>query len=184
MSEPTVDTSPDTANEDPGWAGTCLKLAGCGCLAAVLLCVFSVWLVDRWIPFLDHEWTVTETMRVREDQVFDDSLVFVGQDLFVDGALDGDLTMIGEKLEVDGTIHGDVAFMGKRLRLFGTIDGDLRFLGEKCTIEGRISGDVDFAGERLTLGPKGVVEGDLDLAGETFENAGTVGGSISGVYGD
>jgi cytoskeletal protein CcmA (bactofilin family) len=66
----------------------------------------------------------------------------------------------------------------------GTIDGDLRFMGEHCRIEGRVTGDVDFTGERLTLGPEGVIEGDVEVTGETFENEGTVGGSISGVYGN
>ncbi|MDP6539896.1 MAG: polymer-forming cytoskeletal protein [Planctomycetota bacterium] len=182
MNEQSIDAAAVAEEEEPGWAGTCLKLAGCGCLVFVLLAAFGVWFADRWVPFLGHEWNVSETMRVREDQVFDDGLLFMGQDLYVDGVLDGDLTMMGEQLEVGGTIRGDTVFMGARLRLSGTIDGDLRFLGEKCTIEGRITGDVDFAGERMTLGPGGVIEGDLDLTGETFENEGTVGGSISGVY--
>ena len=29
-----------------------------------------------------------------------------------------------------------------------------------------------------------VIEGDVEMTGETFENEGTVGGSISGVYGN
>lgn len=185
MNEEALGTQPQEETRS-GWGATCLKLTGCGCLVALLLTIFGVWLVDRWIPVLGHDWNMGERMHVRSGQVLEDSIFFLGQEFKVDGEIDGDVTMLGEGLEVAGTIRGDVVFMGERLHLsgpptVGTIDGDLRFMGEHCRIEGRVTGDVNFTGERLTLGPEGVIEGDVEMTGETFENEGTVGGSISGV---
>lgn len=184
MSEEPLSPEPQTTKARSGFGPTCLKVAGCGCLVALLLVFLGAWFVDRWIPFIGHDWHFGESRRVQEGQTLDDSTLFFGEDFYVIGDIDGDVTMLGAKLEVEGTIHGDVVFMGERVQMLGTIDGDLRFMGERCQIEGTVTGDVSFTGEDLILATGGVIEGDLNVTGETFVNDGTVGGSISGVWND
>lgn len=182
MAEQEVVVNADVAELDTR-PGGCIKKVGCGCLTVIVLTVLlALWLGNSAVPFVGYSWNMGESFHIGADQVVTGNMLYMGESLHVEGTLDGNLTMMGEKTTLDGTVNGDMHFMGNSLTINGTLDGDLSFMGEQLTIHGTVTGDVSFAGNNYTIGDGGSVGGDVEVTGNSFDNQGSVEGTVSGSY--
>ena len=94
------------------------------------------------------------------DQTIDDTLVFTGETLILNGTVTGNVIAFAERVEINGTVQGDViCFAGKTL-VEGNVGGNLMAFTSQVDLRGHVARSLYGFASVYSLGPNAVVEGD------------------------
>jgi len=109
---------------------------------------------------LDRRSAKKTALVIPADQTIDDTLVFTGETLILNGTVTGNVIAFGERVEINGNVQGDViCFAGKTL-VDGTIGGNLMAFTSQLDLRGRVARSLYGFASILSLGTDSVVEGD------------------------
>jgi cytoskeletal protein CcmA (bactofilin family) len=115
-----------------------------------------------------------ETVIIAAGDVIEETVLFSGESVSVDGTIRGDLIVAADRLVVRGRIEGNVFVFARDVEVPGRVDGSLYGLAERARIEGEVGG-LDAALERLVLAPSGRIGRDAFLVGDTAAVDGEIG---------
>ena len=109
---------------------------------------------------LDRRTAKKTALIIPADQTIDDTLVFRGETLILNGTVTGNVLAFGERVEINGNVQGDViCFAGKTL-VGGTVGGNLMAFTSQLDLRGRVARSLYGFASILSLGTDSVVEGD------------------------
>jgi len=130
---------------------------------------------------------------ISSDETIDDTLLFTGETILVDGIVTGDLIAFGRRVVVTGTVNGNLIAFAESISISGEVSGttinagktveitdailggDFWGAGESVQIsrESRITGNAVLGANRVSM--QGEVGKDLTTGAETIELRGKVG---------
>ena len=109
---------------------------------------------------LDRRSAKKTALVIPADQTIDDTLIFKGETLVLNGTVTGNVLAFGERIEINGTVQGDViCFAGKTL-VNGTVEGNLMAFTSHLDLRGRVARSLYGFASIFSLGTGAVVEGD------------------------
>jgi cytoskeletal protein CcmA (bactofilin family) len=115
-----------------------------------------------------------ETVTIAAGDVVEETVLFSGDSVSVDGTIRGDLVVAADRLVIRGRIEGNVFVFARDIDVSGRVDGSLYGAAERARIEGEVGG-LNAALERLVLAPSGRVGRDAFLVGDDAAVDGQIG---------
>ncbi len=97
---------------------------------------------------------------VAAGETIDDSLVFFGESITIDGTVTGDLLAFGRQITVRGLVEGSVFSFAQRVELTGRIGGNLIGIAQSVRVDGAAGGNLYAGAQSFTVGDDGEVGGN------------------------
>ena len=98
---------------------------------------------------------------VAKGHTIDDTLLFRGETLIIDGVVTGNVIAFAERVEINGTVKGDViTFAGIEL-INGTVEGNVYSFVQRVEVNGTVGGSLHAFAQRVAVGSAGRVERDV-----------------------
>lgn len=110
------------------------------------------------------------------EETINDTLLFTGESLSVDGDINGDLVAFGKRIVINGKIDGNLIVAAQSIMVTGEVTGTIMNAAESIDLADLIvGGDFWAAGQSVRMNQDSRVTGNAILAGELISVAGYVG---------
>jgi cytoskeletal protein CcmA (bactofilin family) len=110
------------------------------------------------------------------EETINDTLLFTGDSLTVDGDINGDLVAFGKRIVINGKIDGNLIVAAQSITVAGEVTGTIMNAAESIDLAGLlVGGDFWAAGQSVRMNQDSRVDGNAILAGELVSVAGYVG---------
>jgi len=103
---------------------------------------------------------------IAKAQVVDETLVFTGDRVSIDGTVDGDLYVGAERFTLRGAVTGSLYVFGNEVEIDGRVGGSIIALGERVRVGADVGGAVVLGGDRLTVDEAATIRRDVTILGE------------------
>lgn len=116
---------------------------------------------------------------VADGETVDDSMIFLGESITVDGTVTGDLIAVGRQVSVRGSVLGSVFSAAQNVDVAGHVGGNLYGFAQSVKVSdgGEIGGDLLAGAQDVFIG--GAVGRDLTAGANSLALAGALGRNLS-----
>ncbi len=120
-----------------------------------------------------------ENVTVAAGDIVDDTLVFFGQSITVDGTVTGDLIAFARLVTIRGVVQGSVFSFGQRIEVTGRIEGNMLGVGQTVQVDGETAGNLYAGAQSVTLSDDGEVVGNVVIGAQDGIINGTLGRDLT-----
>lgn len=120
-----------------------------------------------------------DNVTVAAEETVNDTLLFFGESITVDGTVTGDLIAFGRQITVRGMVQGSVFSFAQRVEVTGRVGGNLLGLAQTVRVDGETAGNLYAGAQTVTVGDDGQVVGDVILGAQDGIINGTVGRDLT-----
>ena len=116
---------------------------------------------------------------VAAGEIIDDSMVFLGESITVNGTVTGDLIAVGRQVSIRGAVLGSIFSTSQRVEISGQVRGNIYGLAQSVTVSerGDVGGNLLAGAQDVLIG--GAVGRDLTVGANSLEIAGAVERNLS-----
>ena len=120
-----------------------------------------------------------DSVTVAAEETVDDTLLFFGQSITVDGTVTGDLIAFGRQISVRGIVQGSVFSFGQRVEVTGRVGGNVLGFAQNVRLDGETAGNLYAGAQSVTVGDDGQVVGNVVIGAQDGIINGTVGRDLT-----
>ena len=116
---------------------------------------------------------------VADGETIDDSVIFLGESITVNGTVTGDLIAVGRQVSVRGSVLGSVFSAAQNIDVAGRVGGNLYGFAQSVNVSdgGEVGGNLLAGAQDVFVG--GAVGRDLTVGANSLEVAGALGRNLT-----
>ncbi len=120
-----------------------------------------------------------DNVTVAAEETVDDTLLFFGESITVDGTVTGDLIAFGRQITVRGMVQGSVFSFAQRVEVTGRVGGNVLGFAQNVRLEGETAGNLYAAAQSVTVGDDAGVVGNAIIGAQDGIINGSVGRDLT-----